>query len=179
MRLATIMSGLLATAIVTAGVRADEPKKQGGNAKEIAAAFERLKKLAGEWEPSTGTEQFPKGKVTNRYQLTAGGSAVLETIFPGGDMEMVSVYYMEGDQLLMTHYCCMGNQPRFRARIGDNKDELVFDFAGGSNLDPAKDAHIHNGRVQFVDADHIKSQWDMHVDGKEGEKHGFELIRKK
>jgi hypothetical protein len=117
--------------------------------------------------------------VTSRYQLTAGGSAVLETIFPGQDMEMVSLYYKDGNQLLMTHYCCLGNQPKFRARIGDSKDELVFDFAGGGKLDPSKDAHIHNGRVRFVDADHIHSEWEMYVDGKPGEKHAFDLIRKK
>jgi hypothetical protein len=174
-----LMAGLLAAAVLAAGIQAEEPKKQGDNSKELSAAFERLKKLAGEWEPTNATDQAPKGKVSNRYQLTAGGSAVLETIFPGQDMEMVSVYYKEGDQLLMTHYCCMGNQPKFRAHIGDSKDELVFDFAGGGNLDPAKDAHIHNGRVRFVDADHIHSEWEMHVDGKPAEKHGFDLIRKK
>jgi hypothetical protein len=178
-----ILAGLLVGGVLVSAVPADEPgrndKKLADNPKEVVAAFERLKKLAGEWQAASPKDEVAKGKVAIRYQLTAGGSAVVETIFPGEDMEMVSVYHKNGNELLMTHYCCLGNQPRMRARIGANKDELVFEFAGGGNLDPAKDMHIHDGRIRFVDADHIHSEWEMYADGKPGEKHAFDLIRKK
>ncbi len=79
----------------------------------------------------------------------------------------------------MTHYCCAGNQPRMRGKIGERKDELVFEFAGGSNLNPAKDGHIHEGKIRFVDADHLHSEWAYFADGKEAGRHSFDLVRKK
>jgi hypothetical protein len=92
---------------------------------------------------------------------------------------MLSVYHRDGDEVAMTHFCCVGNQPRFRAKIGKNKDELIFEFVGGSNIDPAKDMHIHGGVIRFVDADHIHSEWYMYVDGKQAQTHGSDLVRKK
>jgi len=169
---------LVGTALLTP-VSADEPAKSEKKTKDVQANFERLKKLVGDWEVVDSKDEATKGKVALTYRLTAGGSAVIETVFPGSEMEMVSVYHRDGDQLVMTHYCCAGNQPRMRAKTGDSKDELVFEFTGGSNLDPAKDGHIHNGRIRFVDADHIQSEWEFYSGGKRANKHSFELVRKK
>ena len=151
--------------------------KQDG--KDIGLVFEQLKKLAGDWQLAAPPDEASKGKVALRYRLTAGGSAVVETIFPGEEMEMVSVYYRDGDQLVLTHYCCAGNQPRMRAKIGDTKDEVIFEFAGGSNLNPAKDVHVHDGRIRFLDADHLHTEWEHYADGKAAGKYVFDLVRKK
>jgi hypothetical protein len=169
---------LVGTALLAPSA-ADDATKTDKKTKDVQANFERLKKLVGEWEVVNPKDEASKGKVALQYRLTAGGSAVIETIFPGSDMEMVSVYHRDGDQLVLTHYCCAGNQPRMRAKIGDNKDELIFEFTGGSNLDPAKDGHIHNGRIRFVDADHLQSEWEFYADGKAAHKHSFDLVRKK
>src|SRR6185369_11800489 len=55
-------------------------------------AFERMKQLVGTWE---GTSDMGKEgeKVRVEYRLTAGGSALVETLFPGSGEEMVSVYH--------------------------------------------------------------------------------------
>ncbi len=145
----------------------------------LAAAFERLKGLVGEWEPANTTDEALKGKTALVYRLTGGGSALAETIFPGTNMEMLSVYHRDGDQLLMTHYCAAGNQPRMKGKIGKDKDELIFEFAGGTNFDAAKDMHIHDGVIRFVDADHIHSEWEYYANGKAAGKHAFDLVRKK
>ena len=54
--------------------------------------FERMKELVGAWE---GTSNMPQGgeRVRVEYRLSSGGSAVVETLFPGKADEMVSVYY--------------------------------------------------------------------------------------
>ena len=54
--------------------------------------FERMKQLVGVWE---GTSDMGKEgeKVRVEYRLTAGGSALVETLFPGSAEEMVSVYH--------------------------------------------------------------------------------------
>src|SRR5262245_11849358 len=151
------------------------PAAQTGDA--AAIMFDRIKSLAGEWEPSSA-EEAEKGKTVVSYRVTAGGSAVLEVIFPGTEMEMVSVYHRDGKDLVMTHYCMMGNQPKMRAKPGDDANRLVFEFNGGTNLNPAKDPHIHGGVIQLIDHDHIRSEWEYYSGGKLGEKHSFELARK-
>jgi hypothetical protein len=171
--------GLLVGTVLLASVAADEPRKTANDAKDVQAAFERFKKLAGDWQLASPKDEASRDKIAVRYRLTARESAVVETLFPDTDKEMATVYHRDGDRLVLTHYCCCGNQPRMCARIGDDKDELVFEFAGGSNLDPAKDMHMHNYWVRFVDADHLHAEWEYYVDGKAAGKHVFDLVRKK
>jgi len=176
--LACVLAGVLSCVLATQSAFCGE-KPADSDKTQLSAAFDRLLALAGEWEEQTPKDPATKGTTVVQYRLTGGGTAVAETIFPGTKIEMMSVYHRNGDELLMTHYCCVGNQPRFRAKIGKDKNELIFEFVGGSNLDPAKDMHIHGGVIRFADADHIRSEWYEFTDGKQGDTHGFDLVRKK
>jgi hypothetical protein len=141
------------------------------------AAFLRLKSLEGEWIDTSGSSAG-KGKTGAIWRVTSGGSAVIETVFPGTSHEMVSVYTREGDSIVMSHYCAMGNQPRMRAKP-DGGDELVFAFDGGGNIDPAKDMHMHEGTVEFGADGSLRSEWQTWADGKAGEHRAvFQLARK-
>src|SRR5262249_55961478 len=117
--------------------------------------LERLKKLAGTWV-AAGEDGKPTDQVVSVVKVTAAGSAVHETLFPGQPMEMVSVYHRDGADLVMTHFCALGNQPRMKADPKSPPNQIHFEFAGGSNLDPAKDKHMHEGTITFVDEDHIE-----------------------
>lgn len=140
------------------------------------AAFARLKALEGEWLDASGSSTG-KGKVAAVFKVTSGGSAVIETVFPGTPHEMVSVYTREGDDIVMAHFCGMGNQPRMRARP-DGGDTLDFAFDGGGNLDPAKDMHMHEGIVRFGDGTH-RAEWQTFAGGKPAEHRAvFDLVRK-
>jgi hypothetical protein len=160
-----------------AGARGDEPQKPTADKNP---AFERLKTLVGTW-----VEADKDGKATDKVvsvvKLTAGGSAIQETIFPGQDKEMVSVYHRDGTDLVMTHYCMLGNQPRMKADPKSPKNQIRFLFAGGTNLDPAKDMHMHEGTLTFVDDDHIEFAGVAWVNGKPAEDHctTMKLVRKK
>ena len=79
------------------------------------AGFETMKKLVGTWVQAD-EEGKPTDTVVSVIKLTAGGSAIHETIFPGQPQEMISVYTVEGDDLVLTHYCAAGNQPRMAAK---------------------------------------------------------------
>src|SRR5262249_2697880 len=59
-----------------------------------------------------------------------------------GRIEMISVYTADGPDLILTHYCVLGNQPRMKADPDSPPNQIVFRFAGGSNLEPAKDKHM-------------------------------------
>src|SRR5689334_15625073 len=78
------------------------------------AGLERMKRLAGTWVAADEGGR-PTDRVVSVIKVTAGGSAVHETLFPGQPQEMVSVYTAEGPDLVMTHYCVLGNQPRMKA----------------------------------------------------------------
>lgn len=143
-----------------------------------AAALERLKTLAGEWidvDGSTGQQ----GQVVVTYRVTGAGSAVVETLFPGLPMEMTTVYHRDGDDLVLTHFCAAGNQPRMRARKPAG-DTLVFEFDGGTNLDPAKDGHMHSGTLRFVGPDRVDTEWQGWQNGSPEGAHlaKFHLARK-
>ncbi len=178
-----IATTLLVGTILFASVSADEPghsgRKPSENTRQVDSAFERLKGLVGDWESADAKNESQKGKIALRYHLTAGGSAVVETVFPGGDMEMVTVYHRSGDQLMLTHYCHLGNQPRMRTKSVDDNGELVFHFVDCGDLDPAKDMHMHGARIRFVDANHFSAEWELYRDGKSAEVHKLDLVRKK
>jgi len=155
---------------------ADEPNKSG--AKPVKP-FELFKKLDGEWtgKASHGEVQFDS-KV--QYRVTSAGSAVMETLFGGSEHEMVTLYHQNGDDLLLTHYCAAGNQPRMKAIKSDNPRKIEFKYLDGTNLDAAKDMHMHEMTIEFVDEDHIKTEWITYVGGKPAaEKAKFELQRVK
>ncbi len=142
--------------------------------------LEKMKKLAGTWVVAD-KDGKPTAEVQSIIKVTAGGSAVQETIFPGQPMEMVSIYTADGADLVMTHYCILGNQPRMKADPKSKSNEIVFHFAGGGNLDPNKDKHMHEATLTFVDADHIEVKgtgWENGAPCKDM-CCGMKLVRKK
>lgn len=144
------------------------------------AAFEQLKKLAGEWV-ALDKDGKPTKDVVSAIKVTSGGSAVHETIFPGAGHEMVSVYHMDGKDLVMTHYCMFQNQPKMKLDPKSTATKLNFEFIGGANIDPAKDMHMHNGSITVVDENTIEWTWYGWNGGKpdDGHKVQMKLVRKK
>jgi hypothetical protein len=108
-----------------------------------AEAFASIKKLQGDWRGPAIMKGMPPSR--SIFKVTAGGSAIEQTIFPGSKMEMLSVYHLDRGSLLMTHYCALGNQPRMKLNTKKSTpQELVFDFDGGTNFNPRRDQHMHS-----------------------------------
>ncbi len=78
------------------------------------ANFEKMKKLSGTWL-SADKAGKPTDQVVSVIKVIAGGSAIHETIFPGQPHEMISVYTVDGPELIMTHYGVLSNQPRMKS----------------------------------------------------------------
>ena len=90
-------------------------------------------------------------------------------------------YTPEGSDVVMTHYCVLGNQPQMRAKGGSSDGKLHFDFVGGGNLDARKDKHMHGAVLTFIDDDHFQVDgcgWEEGKPAKEMCK-AMKLIRKK
>lgn len=128
-------------------------------------ALEKMRKLAGEWvgaEPEAGKA----AKTVSVFRVVGAGSAVAETMFPGTDHEMVTMYHLDGESLMLTHYCAAGNQPQMKVKPGKDANKLEFEFCGGTNVDVNKGMHMHSLVLTFVDDDNIVEEWTHFQDGK-------------
>ena len=56
---------------------------------------------------------------------------------------MLSLFYVDGDRLLMTHFCPSGNQPRMQATISPDLKTISFDFLDATNLPDPQTGHMH------------------------------------
>lgn len=131
-----------------------------GNAK---AGFAKLNTLAGEW-----TGKGPNGLVVNvTYEAVAGGTAIMETRAPTGEPSMVSIFHMDGNRLMMTHYCSDGNQPRMRAKIPSEENQLDFAFIDVTNLATPETGHMRALSYEFKDKNHITQIWTWRQDNKD------------
>ena len=101
---------------------------------------------------------------------------IVETLFPGTSEEMISVYYDKKGKLSMTHYCMLQNRPSMKL-LKAGADKLDFTYAGGSGINPKKDAHMHALTISFVDKDHIVQNWTLFEGGKEKEVTRLNLSR--
>ena len=174
--------GLVLTLLLTLPLASHGDGKPGAQlpASPTNAGLEKLKKLAGTWV-AADADGKPTDQVLSVIKVTAGGSAVQETLFPGQPHEMLSVYTANGPDLIMTHYCVLGNQPRMKADPNSPPNQIVWRFAGGSNLNPAKDKHMHEGTLTIVGDDRIEFSgvaWENGAPAKDM-CCGLKLVRKK
>ena len=134
--------------------------------------FDQLKGLEGNWA-GTNSQGQPL-QVT--FRLTAGGSALMSEIMGKGPENMITMFHMDGDRLLMTHYCGAGNQPRMKVVSSDAKS-VSFEFFDGTNIAPG-DGHMQHVTFSQPYADHHIEEWVFLDHGKET-KEVFTLARVK
>jgi len=140
-------------------------------------AFEKMKTLVGKWSGTMGSgkDAMP---ATVEYRLTGSGSALVETLGAGSPYEMISVYHLDGNDLVMTHYCGAGNQPSMKLKSGKDGNVLFFDFYRGSNM-KLTDMHMHSVTFKFDGKDHVVANWVSCANGKPGEPAAFDFHRVK
>src|SRR5206468_711727 len=84
--------GTMAVIVADAAMAAEKTKSE--------QAFDHLASLQGQWE---GEEQGSKFNVV--YTLTANGSALMEEFRPYSGPAMITMFTVDGDHLIATHYC--------------------------------------------------------------------------
>lgn len=140
-------------------------------------AFDQLKSLAGTWH-GKGGEGEQTMKLVHEFRISANGSVVMETMSPGTEHEMINMYHLNGDELVLTHYCAGANQPTMRLdRSASKPNTMKFDFTGGTNFDPATDGHIHAAELVIVDENTLESNWTAYNAGQEAGTMQFTLKR--
>lgn len=139
---------------------------QTTGASRASAAFQELKNLAGHWQ---GTDAQGKA-ARSTFQMIAGDTAVMETLYPPEMEPMVTLYSIDGDAISLMHYCPTNNQPHMRAIPGAGAvRRLVFEFQGAGNLPSLAVGHEYRLVLDFVDKDHIVERWTWRENGKDSE----------
>src|SRR5438045_9273064 len=148
--------GMLILVATAASLAADKTKSE--------EVFDRLASLQGKWKG----EQ--KGvKISLIYSLTANGSALMEEFRPESGPVMITMFTVDGDHLIATHYCSAKNQPQMvTSPITDSQKPLAFSLARITGLKSPEDWHNTGLTVTQEDNDHLTQEWTYQSKGKTG-----------
>ncbi len=156
---------------------------------ESQKAFDKLKTLAGSWEgkvttlpPQPGMGDGALLQVSMR--VTSRGNALVHEMKEAGTPDdptrndhPVTMFYLDSDRLLLTHYCDAGNRPRMVARTSPDGKTVEFDFldvAGGTQY-----GHMHHAVFTVIDANHHTEDWTYMMPGDKPVQAHFDLTRTK
>jgi len=146
----------------------------GWAASKCQPEFDKIKSLAGNWEGKSAGGN----PVHINYKLVSGGTAVMESILESGDAQMVTLYYLDGDHLMMTHYCMANNQPRMKADASTSSPTAIkFSFVDATNLSSPDAGHMYAHSIEWKDSNHVTQHWTWREGGKD-KVETFELQRK-
>jgi len=160
--LVTAIAVLFLVPFVTVG---DVPATQPVAATPAMRAFERFRLLDGKWigKSTRGWEE------KSTYATIAAGSAVMHTSFeahPG--QTMLTVFYLDHGELMLTHYCVAKNAPRMRATsISPDGREITFEFVDGANVETRDRGHMDKAVYKFAEDGTFTTQWTWYQQGQE------------
>jgi hypothetical protein len=158
----TINSQVLACVLVTAV--AVSGQKQPHDSSKSAAVFKQLTSLVGEWE---AVQEGVSVKET--YTLTANGSVLMSETKPADSQPMITMFTVDGDRLMATHYCVAGNQPQMVTSVpGDLDKGLTFSLERVTGMKTPDDWHNTGITLTLDDKDHMTQRWTYLYKGKTG-----------
>ena len=137
-------------------------------------SFDSLKALAGAWE-GTITVQPVQPEMQGKHvqvllRVTSLGHALLHDVKVEGRQDNpITMLYLDGDQLMLTHYCDAGNRPRMIAKSSPDGKTLEFtllDVAGSTEY-----GHMHHAVFTLIDADHHTEDWTFKLGDNSVEAH--------
>lgn len=68
------------------------------------------------------------------FEVTARGKTVVERWETASGLHSITVYHLDGESVIATHYCPQGNQPRLQSVAGDGS-AIAFEFRDITGLD--------------------------------------------
>jgi hypothetical protein len=153
--LSTLCAGIFLAGIL--------PAQDAHPAARSTPAFDQLKSLAGQWEGKDGSGD----PVKIVYTVISNGSVVMEHLAPASDHEMVTMYSLEGDRIVVTHYCAAGNQPTMQTppspAANGKYDFSLVRLNGAKSPD---EPHMVALALSIADKDHLTQTWTLDNHGK-------------
>jgi hypothetical protein len=159
-----------------------DEKMSGAQPSDAQKSFDKLKALAGSWE-GTVTTQPPTPEMDGKQvhaslRVTSMGNAIMhEMTGAGRPDDPITMLYLDGGQLLLTHYCDAGNRPRMTGKISSDGKTVEFEFldvAGSTQY-----GHMHHAVFTEIDANHHSEDWTYMQPGDKPVHAHMELQRSK
>jgi len=144
-------------------------------------AFTKLKTLAGTWQGRATLEppnpKMDPGLMQVSLRVTSRGNALVHEMTgkddsngkhkadPGGtdSDHPITTFYLDGDRLLLTHYCDAGNRPRMVGKISPDGKKIEFTFLDVSGA--TKHGRMDHAVFTIIDADHHTEDWTFLMPG--------------
>ena len=122
-------------------------------------AFDFFKSLKGSWNIQSGNRALP---IKMTYDLASKDTIVTESF--GKEL---SVFYPDGNDLMMTHFCNAGNHPRLKLKKTSSSTLFEFEMVDITNLNASRDgAHVQRITYTLMEPDKL----DLKIVWKRGEK---------
>jgi len=180
--LLSVLLPLSASAIAQSDAKESEVKKS-----DAQKSFDQLKTLAGNWQASVTTDppmkEMGDGAIAKvSLRVTSRGNALVHEMSEaaaGDDPTRydhpVTMLYLDGNRLLLTHYCDAGNRPRMAARTSFDGKTVEFDFldvAGSTEY-----GHMQHAVFTVIDVNHHTEDWTYLMPGDKPMRAHFDLKR--
>jgi hypothetical protein len=150
-------------------------------------SFDTMKTLAGDWEGPVSVDppqpQWGDNKPLHiSLRVTSRGNALVHEMQEAGTPadpnrydHPVTMFYLDGGQLLLTHYCDAGNRPRMVGKMSADGKKVEFEFldlAGGNQY-----GHMYHAVFTSIDANHHIEEWTYMMPGDKPVHAQFDLHR--
>jgi hypothetical protein len=145
-----------------------EAQKPAAPKTETQLSFEKLKALEGTWEgkmnviPAMPSVDGMPTKV--QFRVFSRGHTLMHDLKPSGlPDEPVTMFVVDNDRLLLTHFCDGDNRPRMVGKTSADGKTIEFDFldiTGKLNV-----GHMHHAVFTFIDENHHTEEWTYMMPG--------------
>ncbi|MEA2205970.1 MAG: hypothetical protein QOE77_2746 [Blastocatellia bacterium] len=128
----------------------DNPPKNAGAQSDAKKTLAKLKTLAGSWQ---GTIMGISINFTIR--TVSSGTAILHegnTSGGGPPSHEITMFYLDGNRLLATHYCDAGNRSRFEGKMSPDEKAIEFSFLDVTGS--TRGGYLKDMVLTMVDPDH-------------------------
>lgn len=171
----------LFTALATGQKPAEKPQS------EAQKSFTQLKSLAGNWEGPATTdppirEMGNGARLRVSLRVTARGNALALEWHEAGKSEETSpseltMFYVDGDRFLLTHFCEAGNQPRMVGKVLPDGKTMEFDLQDITGS--TQRGYLHHAVLTIIDENHHTEDWFAIFPGDKRIRGHFDLQRAK
>jgi hypothetical protein len=157
----------------------NQPQKPAQPQSDAQKAFSVLKSLAGTWQGKPVIEPPFGGKSDDlpdvmqvSLRVTSRGNALMHEMTgkekPGpantDTDDPITMVYLDGDRLLLTHFCDAGNRPRMVGRLSPDGKTVEFDFLDVSGK--MLSHHMQHAVFTVIDANHHTEDWTFQMGDK-------------
>ena len=177
-----IAFSLLLVLIAATAFAADTPAAQSDAHNSSAApapseaqkSFTTIKSLAGEWEGPATVPEMPEmsgGKPLHvSLRVTSRGNTLVHELQEAGTPldatkydHPVTMFYVDGDQLTLVHYCDAGNRPRMTGKMSPDGKTVEFEL---KDISGNPEEHMHHSVFTLIDANHHTEDWTFMMNDK-------------